>query len=124
MIGDDIFSDFDSNTYTQLFNLELNYRGNEILTDITNFLSELNNETIHYINGSLDKLKIDIESYFSSGVNLIGMKENIETIGREIFFDPSHLKKQIVDYIYYLCGSISKLEVAFNEEIDFHDIIS
>ena len=124
MIGDDIFSDFDSNTYTQLFNLELNYRGNEILTDITNFLSELNNETIHYINGSLDKLKIDIESYFSSGVNLKGMKENIETIGREIFFDPSHLKKQIVDYLYYACGPISKLEVAFNEEIDFHDIIS
>ena len=124
MIGDDIFSDFDSNTYTQLFNLELNYRGNEIITDITNFLSELNNETIHYINGSLDKLKIDIESYFKSGVNLLGMKENIETIGREIFFDPSHLKKQIFDYIYYPCGPISKLEVAFNEEIDFHDIIS
>ena len=124
MIGEDIFSDFDSNTYTQLFNLELNYRGNEILTDITNFLSELNNETIHYINGSLDKLKIDIESYFKSGVNLEGMKENIETIGREIFFDPSHLKKQIFDYLYYACEPISKLEVAFNEEIDFHDIIS
>jgi hypothetical protein len=52
------------------------------------------------------------------------MKENIKIIGKEIFFEPSHLKKQIVDYIYYLCGSISKLEVAFNEEIDFHDIIS
>ena len=66
MIGDDIFSDFDSNTYTQLFKTKLNYRGNEILTDIINLLSRINNETIHYINRSLDKLKIDIQNYFSN----------------------------------------------------------
>ena len=70
----------------------------------------------------MDKLKIEIQNYFSIGVNLEGMKENIKTIGREIFFDPSHLKIQIVDYIFYACGAISKLEVAFNEEIDFHNI--
>jgi hypothetical protein len=66
MIGDDIFSDFDSNTYTQLFKTKLNNRGNEILTDIINLLSRINNETIHYINRSLDKLKIDIQNYFSN----------------------------------------------------------
>ena len=52
------------------------------------------------------------------------MKENIKIIGKEIFFDPSRLKKQMFDYLYYACEPISKLEVAFNEEIDFHDIIS
>ena len=72
----------------------------------------------------MDKLKIEIQNYFSSGVNLEGMKENIETIDKEIFFEPSHLKIQIVDYIFYAYGPISKLEVAFNEEIDFHNIIS
>ncbi len=56
MIGNNILSDY----YGELFENELKYRENEILTDILEFLSELNVNTTEYINGPLETFKTDI----------------------------------------------------------------
>jgi hypothetical protein len=124
MIGDNTLSGLNSSDFTQLFETELNYRGTEILTDITDFLSELNVNTTKYIEGSLESFKINIESYFLSGVNYKGITENIETIAQTIFITPDNLIQEILNYLYYPCGPISKLKLAFNEEIEFHKIMS
>ena len=124
MIGDDTLSGLSSSDFTQLFETELNYRGTEILTDIFDFLSKLNVNTTKYIEGSLESFKINIESYFLSGVNVEGITKNIETIAQTIFINPDYLLQEIFDYLYYPCGPISKLELAFNEEIEFHKIMS
>ena len=78
--------------------------------------------TTKYIEGSLESFKINIESYFLSGVNVEGITKNIETIAQTIFINPDYLLQEIFDYLYYPCGPISKLELAFNEEIEFHKI--
>ena len=63
-------------------------------------------------------------SAFNSGINADGIKENIDLIAKASLVDSSDLSKQITDYLYYACDPISKLEVVFNEEIIFHEIIS
>jgi hypothetical protein len=124
MIGDNTLSGLSSSDFTLLFETELNYRENEIINDIDDFLSKLNVNTTKYIEGSLESFKSNIESYLLSGVNDKGIAENIETIAKSIFINPDYLLQEIFDYLYYPCGPISKLELAFNEEIEFHKIMS
>ena len=123
MIGDNTLSGLNSSDFTRLFENELNYRGTEILTDIFDFLSQLNVNTTKYIEGSLDSFKTNIESYFLSGVNVEGITKNIETIAQTIFINPDYLLQEIFDYLYYPCGPISKLKLSFNEEIEYHKIM-
>ncbi len=42
MIGNDILSNLDENRYTKLFEAELNYKEENILSDIIAFIKELN----------------------------------------------------------------------------------
>ncbi len=72
----------------------------------------------------MEDLEKDMISAFNSGINADGIKENIDLIAKASLVDSSDLSKQITDYLYYACGPISKLEVVFNEEIIFHEIIS
>ena len=55
-----------------------------------------------------------IESYFLSGVIVEGIAKNIDNIAQTIFNNPD-------DYLYYI-DPIPKVELAFDEEIEFHKI--
>ncbi len=60
IIGNNILSDLSSKYYVELFENELKYRESEILTNILEFLSDLNVNTTEYINGLLGTFKNDI----------------------------------------------------------------
>ena len=122
MIENNIISNLNSTQYIKLFNEELNYKENEILTDINTFLNELNINTTKYINQSLDSLKINIKSYFLSGINIEGIEKNIEIIAQSIFINPQEFIKEIENFIDY--QSNKKIILAFNEEMSFHKYLS
>ena len=94
MIGNNTLYSLYLTEFTQLFEDELKYKESEILTDIFDFLSKLNVNTTKYIEGSLESFKINIESYFLSGVIVEGIAKNIDNIAQTIFNNPE-------DYLYY-----------------------
>ena len=85
MIGNDILSNLDENKYTKLFEAELNYKEDNIKTDIRQFIKQLNINTTKFIDGSIETLKTNIINYYISGVNEKGIKENIQTIAKKNF---------------------------------------
>jgi hypothetical protein len=121
MFTDKILIDLKSEDYSNLFKLELTYKETEILTDINTYLNELNNETLYYIKDSLNTLKTHIISYFKSGVNIDGIKEKIRTYAELIFINPTDFLNETDFYIYYACGPISKIKLAFSSEIDYFE---
>lgn len=124
MIGNDILSNLDENRYTKLFEAELNYKGENILSDIIAFIKELNINTTKYINGSIETLKTDIKNYYISGVNEEGIVQNIKTIAKKIFVNPFKLNNETRFYLYYTCGPLPKIQLAFDEEIEYHKVLS
>ena len=123
MIGDDVLSGLNVNKFTQLYKTELNYRGKQILTDINEFLYNLNIESASLIKESINGLKSDIQSYFLSGVNNDLIKAYITNIAESIYINPADFLQKIKNYLYEPCGPISKLENAFNQEMNYYETL-
>ena len=120
MIGNDILSNLDENKYTKLFEAELNYKEDNIKSDIMQFIKRLNINTTKFIDGSIETLKTNIINYYISGVNEEGIKENIQTIAKKIFVNPFKLNNETRFYLYYTCGPLPKIQLVFDEEIEYH----
>jgi hypothetical protein len=122
MITENILIDLKPENYEQLFNLELNYKETEILTEINSFLAELNVNTTEYISKTIIKVKTSIKSYFESGITEEYIKNLTEKIADYVFQDEFY--SQINAYLKYACGPESKIILAFSTEIDFHKLLS
>ena len=120
MIGENILSELSSDEYTNKFNVELEYKISEIVTNIFRYIEELNNKTIEFMDGHLDTLNLHINASFVEVINIAGIEENIKLIAQEVFIDHKELTKQMLDYLYDPCGPFAKLEMAFNKEYNTH----
>jgi hypothetical protein len=122
MIKENILIDLKPEKYKELFSLELNYKETQILTDITTFLAELNEQTYIYINQTIIKVQASIENYFETGITEGYIETLIGTIANNIFEE--EFGNQIIEYLFYACGPESKIIQAFTTEIEFHKLLS
>ena len=120
IINESILSNLNETEFLQLYIDNFNYGSDVLISQILEFLEQLNNETITYIKGLTMGIEGKIIDIYNEKINEGFLNGTIEAIAKKVFVDPYDYKMIIKNYLTNPCGPIPRIMNIFNEEIIYY----
>ena len=117
-INDNILYNLNSNKIIAEYNQQLVSFSSNLITDIYQFLDELNEETREFWESYTSELEFTIIGLFTQIISRESLREETTIIAQKIFIDPIEYQTKLQDYLYSVEGPFSKIHEIFNKEIE------
>ena len=120
IINEDILSNLDPNEFLNLYQIDFNYNATALISQILEFLYELNQETKNLMDQYTIGIIAPIKNVFTKLINIEGLNEVIEIIAKNIFIDPKDYQNRLKALVVGHCGIINNIPYYFDQEIIYH----